>query len=89
MLLLLSTALCMRFLFHRADHLPGRVRHVFASPAWPLGPHGLGRRGNETPPPCCRGARSAAISADATRPAFAATATAFDGAWTSPHEQPA
>ena len=33
MLLLLSTALCLRYPFHRADHLPGRVRHVFASPA--------------------------------------------------------
>ena len=33
MQLLLSTALCLRFPFHRADHLPGRVRHVFASPA--------------------------------------------------------
>ena len=33
MLLLLCTALCLRFLFHRADHLPVRVWHVFASPA--------------------------------------------------------
>ena len=33
MLLLLCTALCLCFLFHRADQLPGGVRHVFASPA--------------------------------------------------------
>jgi hypothetical protein len=65
------------------------VRHVFASPASarPLGPHygphGLGRRRDEPPPPCYRGARSKAISADATRPAIAATATAFDGGWTA------
>jgi hypothetical protein len=32
-LLLLCTALCVRFLFRRPDQLPGRVRHVFASPA--------------------------------------------------------
>jgi hypothetical protein len=32
-LLLLCTALCVRFLFRRPDHLPGRVRHVFASRA--------------------------------------------------------
>ena len=33
MLLLLCTALCLRFLFDRAGLLPGRVRHVFAAPA--------------------------------------------------------
>ena len=33
MLLLLCTALCLRFLSNRAGHLPGRVRHVFASHA--------------------------------------------------------
>ena len=33
MLLLFRASLCLRFLFRRADHLPGRVRHVFASPA--------------------------------------------------------
>ena len=32
MLLLLCTALCLRFLSNRAGHLSGRVRHVFASP---------------------------------------------------------
>jgi hypothetical protein len=32
-LLLLCTALCLRFLFDRAGLLPGRVRHVFAAPA--------------------------------------------------------
>jgi hypothetical protein len=58
-LLLLSTALCLRFLFHRADYLLGRVRHVPASPACLLRLHGLGRRRNERPPGC-RDARSAA-----------------------------
>ena len=33
MLLLLCTALRLRFLFDRAGLLPGRVRHVFAAPA--------------------------------------------------------
>ena len=32
MLLLLCTALCLRFLSNRAGHLSSRVRHVFASP---------------------------------------------------------
>jgi hypothetical protein len=34
-LLLLSTARILRFLFHRADDLPGRVRNVFAPPPGP------------------------------------------------------
>jgi len=58
-LLLLSTALCLRFLYHCAHHLPGRLWHLSASPACPLGHNGLGRRRNERPP-CCRDARSPA-----------------------------
>ena len=68
MLLLLCTALCLRFLFRRADHVPGGVRHVFASPAWPLRPNGLLRRGNERPP-CCRVAARAQSHSCAAGPA--------------------
>ena len=68
MLLLLCTALCLRFLFRRADHVPGGVRHVFASPAWPLRLNGLFRRGNERPP-CCRVAARAQSHSCAAGPA--------------------
>ncbi len=61
MLLLCSTALCLPFLFHRAHHLPGRVWHLSASPACPLGHDSLGQRRNQRPP-CCRDARSPACA---------------------------
>jgi hypothetical protein len=67
-LLLLSTALRVRFLLHRADQVPGRLWHVSATTARPLGKNGLVRRRNERPSTAPAAATAATPAADHATP---------------------